>query len=647
MKKDKVLYLTQQFTKDMPLPTASESIESINIEGYANTTTIDRSGDVIPMTAWNKALENYLKNPIILAYHEDDEPIGRMVDHKVDEKGLWVKARISAAAEDVFNLIKDGVLTAFSVGFVIKDAIYDSVTDLFIIKELELLEISVVSVPCNQDSTFSLSKSFDNEKDYSEFKGQFAVKAESTKELDPPALATNNIKKEWNMDPKELEQLLANAATNAAEAVIKSQAVAAEKAAEAATKKAAEDAEINAKIAAAVKLGESGAEKLLAEVEKRFNTQAETSQKALDDLTASIKEKTAELEAVQKSKMSFGDKTSGDVVSYTEKELAVLAAKIMGKAIDQTKYGQALVQKASISPHQPTGGTTAWELEVSMNMENEIRRKLVISPLLRQIAMKTNVMTIPVNPEAGFATWMANSSFGTTASPGASALHAFKDITLSAYKVATMEYLNYEEEEDSLLILLPIIRDAMIRRVAKAVDKAFAIGAGSGADPVKGLSLYDATSAVTLTNTGTVTTATLRSLRKDLGAWGLDPSELTFVVNTEAYYDLLEDTLFQTMDKVGAAATVLTGQIGSVGNTPVLVSDVLHAKTTGSSSTTTNIGAICVAPANFIAGSQRGLRFDTQDLVETQRKVLVASLRTGFTQMSTANGMGVSALRWT
>jgi HK97 family phage major capsid protein len=209
-----------------------------------------------------------------------------------------------------------------------------------------------------------------------------------------------------------------------------------------------------------------------------------------------------------------------------------------------------------------------------------------------------------------------------------------------------MEYLAYEEEEDSLLILLPIIRDAMVRRVARAVDKAFVLGAGSGADPVKGLALFDATSAVNVTNTGTVTVANLRSLRKDLGAWGLEPSELTFVVSTDTYYDLLDDTSFQTMDKVGSAATVLTGQIGTLGNTPVLVSDALHAKTTGTTTSATNIGALCIAPANFISGSQRGLRFDTQDLVETQRKVLVASLRTGLTQLSTVNGMGVSALRW-
>ena len=636
--KNKVLYLTQSFSKAAPI--VEDTLESINIEGYANTTTVDRSRDIIPKTAWEKALDNYLKNPIILAYHRPNQPIGKMLEHRIDEKGLWIKARISSAAEDVYNLVKDEVLSAFSVGFYIKDALYDAVTDLFVIKELELLEISVVSVPCNQDSTFSLSKSFDNDKEYSAFKSQFVAKAEQTKELSMPDAASINFKKGINMDPKELEALMLNAAKVAADNVIKAQAEVAAKAAEEAKAKAEEDAKLNAKIKAAVEVGESGAEKLLADIEKRFAEQTESSKKALQGIEEAIKEKAAELEAIQKSKMSFDDK-SGKGAEYAEKEKAVLLAKITGKAVDQTKFGSILVQKAGA--HVPSG---TWELEVSTNMEAEIRRRLVVSPLLRQISMSTNVMSIPINPESGIATWMANSAFGTTASAGATQVHALKEVTLNAYKVATNEYLAFEEEEDAIIALLPIIRDAMVRRVARAVDKAFAVGLGSGADPVKGLGLYDATSAVTVTNTGTVTTANLRALRKDLGAWGLDPSELTYVVSTEAYYDLLEDTAFQTMDKVGSQATILTGQIGAVGGTPVLVSEALHAKAAGTATGTGNIGAICVAPANFLAGSQRGLRFDSQELVETQRKVLVASLRTGFTQLSSVNGMGVSALRW-
>ena len=41
--------------------------------------------------------------------------------------------------------------------------------DSMTITDVELLEISVVSVPCNQDSLFSIRKSFDNDQDYKEF----------------------------------------------------------------------------------------------------------------------------------------------------------------------------------------------------------------------------------------------------------------------------------------------------------------------------------------------------------------------------------------------------------------------------------------------------------------------------------------------
>jgi hypothetical protein len=100
------------------------------------------------------------------------------------------------------------------------------------------------------------------------------------------------------------------------------------------------------------------------------------------------------------------------------------------------------------------------------------------------------------------------------------------------------------------------------------------------------------------------------------------------------------------MNQVGVQATLLTGQVGSLGNTPVLVSGEFPTKAGGAASASTNIGAICVAPGNFLAGNQRGLRFDTQELVETQRRVLVASLRTGMTQVTTNLGAGVATLRW-
>jgi len=646
--KNKVLTLTSTFTKSV-LPSKNISIDSIMIEGYASTVDTDRQGDIVPSSVWKQGIANYLKNPVILAYHDHSEPIGRMVDHRVDSKGLWIKARISAAAGEVFNLIKDEVLTAFSIGFRIADAEYNAATELFVVKELELHEISVVSVPANQNTLFSLSKSFKTDEELKFFKLQFAPKLESAKGLESPAEANSDTTKEWNMDSKDLEKMVADAAAKAAEQTAKAFVEAQTKAAEqkAAAEKAQADLDSKIKAAVAqVQTIDTGAERLLAEVEKRVAEQEQSHKSAIASLEATLAEKAAELEAVQKSRMQFAADGKANEMSYADKEKAVLLARMANKSIEDTKFGREMIQKYAGSGQGPHLPAAQWEQEVSLAMEAEVRRRLVVAPLFRQIAMQTNVMKIPVNPEAGTAQWIDNTSFGSSTSAGNTAVHALKEITLSAYKVATNEYTAYEEEEDSLIAIMPVIRDGMIRRIARAVDKALLRGAGGTGDPVTGLaSAAGATTQVAVATTSTaVTVANLRSMRKNLGVWGLDPADVVYIVNSSVYYSLLEDTVFQTMNQVGPQATLLTGQIGQIGNSPVLVSGELNDPSATAGTSFANVGAICVAPGNFVIGNQRGLRIDTQELVETQRRVMVASLRTGFAQVTSNYGAGAVRL---
>jgi HK97 family phage prohead protease/HK97 family phage major capsid protein len=188
---------------------SAASKSSFKIAGYANTSTKDRTGDVVTPEAWVKGIENYRKNPVLLYQHDHSKPIGRSDSVRVDKKGIFVESTVSDAAEKlhgVQTLIRDGALKSFSVGFRVKDADYDRTTDTFFIKDLELLEISVVSVPANQDSLFSVRKSFEDDASYEEFKKQFiaedtlidkelvvetAIEAEETEEK---AVETDEIK---------------------------------------------------------------------------------------------------------------------------------------------------------------------------------------------------------------------------------------------------------------------------------------------------------------------------------------------------------------------------------------------------------------------------------------------------------------------
>ena len=175
--KDKTLYINSSFeTKAV-----KKGSKSLKIAGYANTITKDRAGDVVTAEAWAKGVENYRRNPVLLYQHKHDAPIGRVDKITVDKKGIFVEAAVSEAAErnqGIQTLIRDGALKSFSVGFRVKDGKYNREDDSMMITDVELMEISVVSVPCNQDSLFSIRKSFESDSDFEEFKKSFEPASE-------------------------------------------------------------------------------------------------------------------------------------------------------------------------------------------------------------------------------------------------------------------------------------------------------------------------------------------------------------------------------------------------------------------------------------------------------------------------------------
>lgn len=135
---------------------------SIIIEGYSNRNVLDRGLERVNPKGGR--YDNYRKNPVVLFDHGKDlafgnTPVGRAIEIRPDDKGIYTKCLISNSKSDkitaVRDLIQEEILKTFSIGF---ENLRDSkdADGNRVIEEFELIEQSVVPIPMNQDSTFSL-----------------------------------------------------------------------------------------------------------------------------------------------------------------------------------------------------------------------------------------------------------------------------------------------------------------------------------------------------------------------------------------------------------------------------------------------------------------------------------------------------------
>jgi HK97 family phage prohead protease len=125
------------------------------VDFIISTNQVDRYGDVVDQKSWN--LKSYEQNPIVLWGHNPDEPenvLGVATNIRTSDDGSSTTATLNFAtdvpgnkAAMVFDLIKRGILRTVSVGFVPHTMEYED--DTPILKDNELLEISVVPIPAN------------------------------------------------------------------------------------------------------------------------------------------------------------------------------------------------------------------------------------------------------------------------------------------------------------------------------------------------------------------------------------------------------------------------------------------------------------------------------------------------------------------
>jgi hypothetical protein len=143
----------------MPLTKVDEGRRIVS--GFASLDNLDKQDDIVTTEASMEAFAKFRGN--IREMHQPSA-IGKMVSFKEEKyfdpetkkfyKGVFVSAYISKGAQDAWEKVLDGTYTGFSIGGRMNkwDDAYDEKSDkaIRVIKEYDLIELSLVDSPANQ-----------------------------------------------------------------------------------------------------------------------------------------------------------------------------------------------------------------------------------------------------------------------------------------------------------------------------------------------------------------------------------------------------------------------------------------------------------------------------------------------------------------
>ena len=219
------------------------------------------------------------------------------------------------------------------------------------------------------------------------------------------------------------------------------------------------------------------------------------------------------------------------------------------------------------------------------------------------------------------------------------------NLTFTAKKLVGRTPFSTEIEEDSIVPILPLVRDNLIYSLAAAEETAIINGDTAGTHMDSDVSasndarkawdgyrkLAQAGAKVDL---GTFSVANIRKIRRGMGKYGLSPSDLAIVCSISTYMSLLDLDEVLTLDKYGPNATILNGELGKFDGSPIIVSEHvredLNATGVYDGTTTTQTELIYVHRPSLLIGDRRRPTVKTKEDIETDQIIMVTTTREDF-----------------
>ncbi|GAB4332464.1 MAG: hypothetical protein Kow0099_04230 [Candidatus Abyssubacteria bacterium] len=328
-----------------------------------------------------------------------------------------------------------------------------------------------------------------------------------------------------------------------------------------------------------------------------------------------------------------------------------LASAILRRDPRSLKMWSEFAQEASALRKAMDTATSEEGLEwIPTGFSSELIRKvklaLKIAALHGRIAMPTNPFKLPIDGADATAYLFAESTSDTATKITAST-PGTKNVTFDAVKLACRVLVSTELEEDSVIAILPLLRDKIVQALAEAQENATINGdtaathmdsdVTAATDVRKAWDGYRKLAlASAKVDLSTVNVANLRAIRSAMGKYGVNPDKLAWIAGVSVFNKLLGLDEVLTADKYGAGATILTGELAKLDGIPIIVSEFIREDLNASGiydgvTTSKTILPLVYRPA-FLYGDRRSitLRVSQELYMETDQDVAIATQRLDF-----------------
>lgn len=195
--------------------TLKKDAEDGTFSGYASIFgNKDLGGDVVEEGAFVKSLrKRKAKQVKMLWQHKTDMPIGVYDRISEDGEGLKVSGRLALGTQggkDAYELLKMGAIDGLSIGYKADPAKqhYDDRKRKRHLKEVDLMEISLVTFPMNPKATIQAVKGIDRTiRDWEKFLREEGDLSRSEAKIAAKAV-NNGLNGQWDVDNDDNEQLI-------------------------------------------------------------------------------------------------------------------------------------------------------------------------------------------------------------------------------------------------------------------------------------------------------------------------------------------------------------------------------------------------------------------------------------------------------